>query len=219
MTGSWGRDWDRFWQVRGEPQTAYGRFASFYRRSVIARAVAHDLDRLFPRQGVFCEAGCGIAETSLRIPLRRRRFVLIDISREALRRRAWNRPAVQANIIALPLRSASMDGIWNVGVLEHFFPDETVRMMAECARVLKPSGRAIFYWPPWWAPYQLLLTTIEKTVAVSWKRFRFYPDEVNRFHTRRRLERLLRQTPMTLVEMRFDHTDLFSFVRIVVKVQ
>ncbi len=55
---------------------------------------------------------------------------------------------IQGNIFSLPFPDESLDGYYNLGVLEHFTPDEIRQILIEAKRVLKHKGRIIILWPP-----------------------------------------------------------------------
>ncbi len=152
-------DWDVHW--RAQRRSLFGRICSLYRRHIRARSVAYHFERFFPPAGVFAECGSGSSETSCRIKVRQRTLVAIDFSSEALLR-ASRRPqikhCVQADIRSLPFEDQSLDGIWNLGVMEHFPEDEQRSILGEFRRVLKIGGRLMLWWPPRVATDHLLLS-------------------------------------------------------------
>ena len=40
----------------------------------------------------------------------------------------------------LPFATGSIDSVYSTHMMEHFYPDELTRLLAECARVLRPGG-------------------------------------------------------------------------------
>lgn len=74
------------------------------------------------------------------------------------------------NAAGLEASFANWDGVWNLGVLEHFETDEQLLILREFHRVLKPGGVLLLWWPPRIAPDQLLLKLFGKS----------FPDEPGR---------------------------------------
>jgi len=61
-------------------------------------------------------------------------------------------PAVQPDVVAsitdmAPVASGSVDAVWSAHNLEHLFPHEVPRALAEFRRVLKPDGVAMLTLP------------------------------------------------------------------------
>jgi predicted SAM-dependent methyltransferase len=52
-----------------------------------------------------------------------------------------------ASIFALPFENHTFDGIYNLGVMEHFQAEEITAILREFRRVLKPEGRLLMFWP------------------------------------------------------------------------
>ena len=71
----------------------------------------------------------------------------VDSSLDALKTYARTVPAAKsvrhASIKNLPFDANSFDGIYNLGVMEHFHKDEIMVIAREFQRVLKPGGRLL----------------------------------------------------------------------------
>ena len=52
----------------------------------------------------------------------------------------------------LPFADATFEGVYNLGVMEHFTTDEIARILSEFRRVLRPGGKAVLFWPRTSAP-------------------------------------------------------------------
>jgi len=181
------RDWTEHWSKENQ-QTLAQRFFSVYRRAVFARTVAYFVNRYFPETGVFLEAGSGTSETSLRIEKHggARLLVAGDIILPIL---ADCHPVMDvragADIFRLPFRDNALDGIWNVGVMEHFLHPDIDRIMGELHRVLKPGATVILLWPATDSLPQKGLRLVER-VANIWRRrtpLRFHPDEISQLRS------------------------------------
>jgi ubiquinone/menaquinone biosynthesis C-methylase UbiE/uncharacterized protein YbaR (Trm112 family) len=182
-------DWSRHWSDDHQ-QTIAQRFFSFYRKAVFARTVRYFIDRYFPPAGVFLEAGAGTSETSMRINKRNgtRILVAVDIVLPVLEQchRVMD-VKVCGDIFHLPFREESIEGIWNVGVMEHFTHDQIDRIMGEFHRVLKRGGRALLLWPGVSSPPQKLLKVVAKFIRMTSgkKNFQFHPDEISQLKSLR----------------------------------
>ena len=52
-----------------------------------------------------------------------------------------------ASIFDLPFADGTFDGVYHLGVIEHFSAEEIQSILRELRRVLKPSGRMLLFWP------------------------------------------------------------------------
>jgi SAM-dependent methyltransferase len=87
------------------------------------------------------EAGCGEGYGADLIAGVARRVVAVDYDEAAVahvRSRYAKLEVMQANLADLPLPDASMDVVVNFQVIEHLW--DQAQFVAECARVLRPSG-------------------------------------------------------------------------------
>lgn len=113
------------------------------------------------------EAGCGEGYGADLIAAVARRVVAVDYDGAAVAHVRARYPAVEvlrANLTELPLPDASVDVVVNFQVIEHLW--DQARFVAECARVLRPSG--------------LLMVSTPNRITFSPGR----ETPVNPFHTR-----------------------------------
>lgn len=214
------RVWDDHWAALSGRRSLFGRLASFVRTSLLSRAVRAFADEHFSEDGVFVEAGCGTAESSSRIDPAGRTLVAMDISRLAVR--AARRIPVfsgllQGDLFRLPFQDASLAGLWNLGVMEHFQPEEGRALLREFARVLRPGGVALLFWPPEFGASRLLLAPIEALRSRPGVPFHFFPDEVNRLRSRTHGVAMLEGTGLEPVVLSFGPRDLFIHLVVVAR--
>ncbi len=214
------RVWDRHWAALSEQRSLFGRLASLVRTALLSRAVRAYTDEHFEKDGVFVEAGCGTAESSSRIDPSGRTLVAMDISRlavRAARRIPVFRGLLQGDLFRLPFRDGSVNGLWNLGVMEHFTPEEGRALLREFARVLVPRGVALLFWPPEFGSSRLLLAPIEALRSRPGAPFRFFPDEVNRLRSRAHAAAMLEGTGLEPVTLSFGARDLFIHLVVVAR--
>ncbi|MEO8054192.1 MAG: class I SAM-dependent methyltransferase [Acidobacteriota bacterium] len=215
-----GRVWDRHWAALSERTSLFGRIASLVRTGLLSRAVRSFADEHFAKDGIFVEAGCGTAESSSRVDTAGRTLVALDISRlavRAARRIPVFRGLLQGDLFKLPFRDGSVAGLWNLGVMEHFSPEEGRTLLREFARILRPGGVALLFWPPEFGASRLVLAPIEALRSRPGAPFRFFPDEVNRLRSRTHAAAMLDGTGLVPVALSFGPRDLFIHLVVVAR--
>lgn len=141
--------WDEYWGK----VSFISFFANFYRRNFLSRPMSKMIERYFPENGVFLEAGCGSATDTFYYQKKSRRFIAMDISESALQLavRQKNIDEVKlGDICSITFPDNHFDGIWNLGVMEHFSNPEMGKAFSEMRRVLKPGAHVILLWPSVW---------------------------------------------------------------------
>ncbi len=207
-------DWDEYFA--GDSRGFFKRLLMLHRRVFIAPGARRHFDRVFPRDGVFVEAGAGTSESSQKIGTQGRTVLAMDLSYLVLQRFNVLPLKMQGDIRMMPIGDGEVSGIWNFGVLEHFTDDQLIIILSEFRRVLADDGRLLLFWPPWYALHELVLGT------VSWlarhflrKEVVFFPDEVNLYTTRRRAAELFDRAGLHIERTSFGPRDLFSYVVVV----
>ena len=212
-------DWSEHWS--GEHQGRISqKFFSFWRKAVFARTVRYFLNRYFPAAGVFVEAGSGTAETSIRINKYggERLLVAVDIVLPVL---SLCPPVMDARICAdifrLPFRSNSVDGIWNLGVMEHFTHEQIDQVLREFHRILKPKGRVILFWPGKDSVPQKMLKVVEKIINLKKRQreFHFHPDEISQIASMRQGREILARNGFIPLFIDYGFRSLMAFKTLV----
>jgi SAM-dependent methyltransferase len=179
-------EWAGHWTPRRSPLE---HLLSFYRLRVCAPIVRDDVARYMPESGLFLEAGSGTAETSALVDKRggKRRLLALDYVPAVLRMtHAVVDMPVAGNLFAMPFRDGSLDGIWNVGVLEHYSHAEIDQAFREFRRVLRPGGRVIIFWPATNSIPQKFLVGGAAIVGLLTGRgasYRFHPPEISQLRS------------------------------------
>ncbi len=123
------QDWDTYWNPKKDAAGAiYELAAGIYRRIFIKRNLERVMNQTFQPGAKLLHAGCGSGQvdTDLQGIMR---ITGLDISPGALRLYSRNNPAAalikHGSLFDLPFRDASYDGIYNLGVMEHFVPGKS----------------------------------------------------------------------------------------------
>jgi dolichol-phosphate mannosyltransferase len=217
------KSWDEYWRDSAADRSLFAIIAKQYRRFLISPAVRHFFRRYFRDEPgrTYLHAGCGSAESDRRIGYTRASLVLLDISPEALkiaRRNATNANVhlVCGDIFNPPFRDAAFDGIWNLGVMEHFHTPEIERIFAALGRILKPGARCLIFWPPKYGLSVLALTSFLRIAnAVRRTPLQLYPDEVSLFSSTGWARGLLHAAGLAVERTHFGIRDLFTYVVLV----
>ncbi len=85
------------------------------------------------------------------------------------------------DIFCLPFQRNSVDGVWNVGVMEHFTHDQIDQIMREFHRVLKPKGQFVITTPNYrslWPAIEFFMNTLHLVPKVPGG------DHISKYHWR-----------------------------------
>jgi predicted SAM-dependent methyltransferase len=143
-----------------------------------------------------------------------------DISAKALvayaRHHDGQATLVQGNIMEIPSEPETYDGIFNLGVMEHFTEEEIARILVEFHRVLQPGGKIVLFWPPSYGPSVKFLKLVHFVFNDVMKReIRLHPPELTHVSSREQVERYMAAAGFTLEQFYFGLRDMFTH-RIVV---
>ena len=211
--------WTEHWSESKQLSNSQ-RFFSFYRKAVFAKAVAHFVDRYLPQAGLLVEAGSGTSETSMLIDKRAgaRTLVALDLIRPVLER---CHPAMDVrvcgDIFRLPFQDNSLDGIWNVGVMEHFTHEQIDAILREFRRTLKPGSRIVLLWPAKFSIPQRILRILEWFINLrrGTDKFRFHPDEISQLRSVRQGREVLTRNGFRPVAIDIGLRTLMAFETLV----
>jgi|GEM_PF-137936 len=212
------REWDAYWLSKTNPSALiYDIVAAFYRQFIIRRILTHFLTKHFASSSKLLHAGCGSGQVDAveSDAARKVSVSALDISAYALGLyRKFHPDAVEiihGSIFEIPVPSESFDGIYNLGVMEHFTEEEIHRILIEFHRVLKPGGKIALFWPPSFG------LTVRALAAVHWafrglgrSDLRLHPDEITHVRSRRQVRSYLEASGFSLVEFYFGIRDVFT---------
>ncbi|HEY3805812.1 MAG TPA: glycosyltransferase [Kofleriaceae bacterium] len=215
------QNWNEYWGAKQRRATAvYDVIATLYRNAVIKRRLQATVQREFAPEAVLLHAGCGSGQVDVDLH-EHARIVAVDISTSALElyRRENPRGEVKhASIFALPFDDGTFDGVYNLGVVEHFTRDELQRVFRELFRVLKPDGKLVLFWPHAYASSVLVLHAAHFVLNdVLRKQVRLHPPEVSLVHSSKEAAAILGEAGFSLASYTFGPRDLFVQAIVVAK--
>lgn len=215
------QDWNSYWADKGNKPTLllYDLIAAFYRKFIIRPLLNHFLFKYFPPGAKLLHAGCGSGQVDKDAG---QRFAIsaLDISPEALsiyRKSNKNcRELIHGSIFDMPVPESSFDGIYNLGVMEHFTPEEILQILSQFRRALKPGGRIVLFWPPEFGTSVMFLKFVHYVLNnILKKNIMLHPPEITRVHSRRQVAAFLKKSGFSFDEYAFGPRDLFTYMVVV----
>jgi dolichol-phosphate mannosyltransferase len=209
------QDWEAYWKKdRGSINLLYDAIASFYRFCIIKRALNHFIWKTFPPGSHLLHAGCGSGQVDVDISKEYKVYAL-DISSSALKIYKKYNPGVYellwADIFHLPLKDAQVDGVYNLGVMEHFTAAEIQQILSEFFRVLKSGGRAVIFWPPEFGLATRFLSAADHLLKnVLRSKVKLYPDEITRIKSKEHMVGTFELAGFEVKEYYFGIKDLWT---------
>jgi SAM-dependent methyltransferase len=215
-------DWDDYWSKTPESYNrAYDRIAVFYRKYIIKPYLRSFFSRHFPeKNATILHAGCGggQVEEGLFDP---GAVIGMDISRKALTLYKKNHPGsniIQGDITNTGFRDQSFDGIYNLGVMEHFSEMEIHTILREFRRILKNRGKIILFWPPRYGATVVTLKGIHFFYnSVLGKNIRLHPPEPSLIKNRKHAKKMIEDAGFRMRSYHFGIADLFTYAVLVIE--
>jgi dolichol-phosphate mannosyltransferase len=208
------QNWDAYWNETGRTANpAYELVAGIYRRLVIKRNLERVISREFTQGATLLHAGCGSGQVDTKIQTTHR-ITALDISKGALSLYSRNNRKAQeiihGSILELPFSDECFDGIYNLGVMEHFTQAEIIRIFQSFHRVLKPEGKLVLFWPHEKAPSVIFLKLCKAFLEFfSEGAPEFHPPEISLLSSRRDVEGMLALSGLRLAEFAITPRDLW----------
>ncbi len=212
--------WDSYWDKKERAGSAiYEAIATVYRQTIIRRQLGPVIRRHFRRGAQLLHAGCGSGQVDIDIQ-NRVQITAVDLSASALRLYAKNNPCAhrieQADIFDLPFEADTFDGVYNLGVMEHFTAGEIQAILREFHRVLRPGGKLILFWPHHFASSVVVLRVAHwllnrKRLNRDSKQeiVELHPPEISLLRSQSEVEARLRAAGFQPTHFRFGARDLF----------
>ncbi|MBX3226841.1 MAG: methyltransferase domain-containing protein [Labilithrix sp.] len=208
------QDWDAYWEKKDKAGAlVYDAVAAAYRNIFIKSNLNRVIHQEFGRGARLLHAGCGSGQVDTDL----HDYVdvtAVDISPQALSRYTRENPRVHevrhADILRLPFDDGAFDGVYNLGVVEHFGGDSLGSLFHELARVTRPGGKVVTFWPHKYATSAFVLDSIHYVLNdVMKKDVQLHPPEPSRIGSRADAQRTFADAGLDLVRYDFGARDLF----------
>ncbi len=207
------QDWDEYWAAKSHPiGSAYDIVAAIYRQGVIKRHLHRHIRRHFKESASLLHAGCGSGQVD--VDLQREMAITgLDISAEALKQYGRNNPRAtpcHGDIYNIPVKDKSFDGVYNLGVMEHFTLEEIEKILNEFRRVIKDDGRLVLFWPHRFAPSVWFLKTVRAVLKLFVKSPpTFHPPEITYCTGASFCRKVLERSGLELESYTYEWKDLY----------
>lgn len=216
------KDWDKYWtKKKSASQGIYRVIASFYRQFIIKRSLNQFINQEFKKDDLLLHAGSGSGQVDQDIA-KKFDITALDISMEALKIyktvNGQDSKVLKASIFEIPVKDESFDGIYNLGVHEHFTGSENTKIFTEFRRILKPNGKIVLFWPPKYGLSVMFLNTLHFLLNdILRRKIRLHPDEVSLISSKKQVENLLKDCGFKLTRFYFGPKDVFTYCVVVAK--
>lgn len=213
-------EWDEYWQFqRKNKKILYDSIAIFYRKYIIKQCLNSHIKRLFKPKAKILHAGCGGGQVDSDI-INYADITGLDISTGALNlyKRLYknNCHVIYGSVFNIPADDESFDGVYNLGVMEHFTQKDIKQILDEFNRVLKKDGKIVLFWPPTFGLSVLFLNSLHFILnKVLNKSIRLHPEEITKVKSKKQIESILNKSGFKLKGFTFGPQDLFTYVVIV----
>lgn len=212
--------WDEYWNTKEiKSKRLYDFVAEFYRKFIIRPILNDFLFREFKAGSMVLHAGCGGGQVDVDV-VRHVRVTALDISAYALshyRRTHGARCTVlKGSIFEIPSVPGAFDGIYNLGVMEHFTEEDISKILAEFYRVLKPGGKIVLFWPPEYGLSVVFLKGVHFALnRLMKKNITLHPDEISRLRSKKHAREIVSRNGFTLTQYYFGTKDFFTYAVVV----
>jgi glycosyltransferase involved in cell wall biosynthesis len=216
------QNWDAYWSKKKRGVlVVYDCLAFVYRIAFIRPALNHHVRKHFSNNSTLLHAGCGGGQVDRSIS-QDMNITALDISPEALkayhRINPWVVNLMHGSILDIPVDDGSVDGVYNLGVMEHFTEEEIHKILIEFNRVTTSNGKILLFWPPTYGLSVLVLDTAHFILNILLKKnIQLHPPELTRARNRKQINQYLKCAHFELIEYNFGIRDFFTCVTVVAR--
>ncbi len=212
--------WDEYWHKKdSNTRFLYDIIAVFYRKFIIKPLLDRFIRREFSRGAEVLHAGCGSGAVDTEV-VKMVRVTALDISTGALnvykKINGSGSRALHGSIFEIPEEAGAFDGVYNLGVMEHFTEEDIKKILAEFHRVLKPGGKAVLFWPPEHGSSVIFLKGVHFILNnLLKKNIHLHPDEITRLRSKAHAQKILERSGFVLKKYSFGIRDFFTYAVVV----
>jgi dolichol-phosphate mannosyltransferase len=208
------QDWAPYWRQKKEVSGfVYETVAALYRNLILRPVLRRTLFQIFKNGASLLHAGCGSGQVDVDLQ-NRFKLTAVDISRDALDLYARYNPNAfrieQASILDLPYEKESYDGVYNLGVVEHFTEENIIKILDEFHRILRPDGKVVIFWPSRCAPSVFVLNSVHWIAKNLLKQeLKLHPAEISLLASKVKAKSIFEAAKFELVSCRMSIRDGF----------
>jgi len=215
------QEWDEYWSKdQTTHNNIYNYVAVFYRKFIIKPYLKQYFNKYFSNKSIILHAGCGSGEVEKSVgdPTT---IIGMDISRNALA--LYNKyhdgaSLILGNILSIGIKNETLDGIYNLGVMEHFNENEIDIILHEFHRILKKNGVILIFWPPKYGLTVIVLRLGHIFLnSVLRKNIQLHPPEPSLITSRIHIEKIVRKAGFNLIEINFSPADAYTYMVVVME--
>jgi ubiquinone/menaquinone biosynthesis C-methylase UbiE len=220
-------EWDIYWSKENKPENKiYDAIAIRYRKYIINPYLTKYLNSYFKEGSILLHAGCGSGQVENTDMNSKFNIIGIDNSQNALHLYGHNhntQTLICGTVLSLGIKNSSVDGVYSLGLIEHFTLTDIRTMLLEFNRIVKPNGIVLVFAPPEYGltvKFFKFVDYILNTVLQKDIWFQPYPKsspEINRIQSKEWMEELIKGTGFTIQEFNFELKDLYTHVAVVLK--
>lgn len=208
--------WDEYWKTQErKTKIVYDIIAVFYRVAIIKPMLNYFIGKEFAPSSSVLHAGCGGGQVDSDV-VKKVRVSALDISTLALNRykalHGSRCEVMHGSIFQIPTAAASFDGVYNLGVMEHFTEEDIQKILSEFHRILKPGGKAVLFWPPEHGLSVIFLKGVHFILNdMMKKKIQLHPDEITRLQSKKHANSILERAGFKMTRYYFGVKDLFTY--------
>lgn len=215
-------EWNTYWANKNKPVNFfYDKISWFYRKFIIRKILNHFIKKHFAHHWHVLHAGCGSGQVDVDL-VNYLNITALDISPNALtiykRIHGDKVRIMQGDIFHLPFEKEQFDGVYNLGVMEHFTEEEIHRILLELRRVLKSDGKLLILWPPTFGLTVFVLDSIHFVLnKILRQNIKLHPAEISRLKSKSDAIKTFQNAGFEVIEYYFGVKDIFTQAVIVCK--
>ena len=216
-------EWDVYWKKSSKKNNIkkyYDFIASLYRNYLIGPSFRYYIKKNFKINTDLLHAGCGGGEVDTFIT-NNYRITAVDISSQALKLYKEMNPNVltrKSDIFEMNLHNKKFDGIYNLGVIEHFDQQKFIELMLHFKTHLKKNGKIILFWPPKFGLSVIALHIIHFFINKVFRlKVKLHPDEPFKYESKSKLKKILEPMGFRIRDTHFNYKDAFTYCVITIE--
>jgi ubiquinone/menaquinone biosynthesis C-methylase UbiE len=213
-------EWDDYWSEKSTvSKRIYDVIAVVYRAVIIKPNLRNYLRKYFKQGDRLLHAGCGGG--GVESENNGFKIVAFDISGYALAEYRSRHPDIeirQGTILDTGIGDNTFDGIYNLGVMEHFNDEDIQTILKEFRRIVKPGGTVILFWAHTMGITVIFLRYLHYFLnTILHHNVNFHPAEPSLVQSDQWIQDRLKNTGFKTIAIDFNVANLYTYMVIVLK--